>query len=131
MNSDDQKSAVELGHEPIAMSANNIVKAGVVLFAVLFGSLLLMVGLTYILAAIDGGMPTVDAPAESTLQPPGAPVLDADQRASLRELREREREVLTEYAWVDPATGVARIPIKRAMEIMADKPGGAPAASGR
>jgi hypothetical protein len=50
--------------------------------------------------------------------PPGMPELDSNQRGSLRALRRRESQILTEYAWIDADSGIARIPIKRAMEIL-------------
>jgi hypothetical protein len=37
------------------------------------------------------------------------------------ELRARDQEALGTYGWVDPAHGVARIPVDRAIEILAEK----------
>ncbi|HTM51405.1 MAG TPA: hypothetical protein VL285_22070 [Bryobacteraceae bacterium] len=50
-------------------------------------------------------------PPEPRLQK--APVLD------LREFRAGEDAVLHTYGWVDPEKGVVRIPVERAMEIVA------------
>ena len=52
---------------------------------------------------------------------PGVPTLDSNQRAACERCDRKERQVLTEYAWVDAEAGVARIPIKRAMEIMSQR----------
>jgi len=41
------------------------------------------------------------------------------QREQLKEIRRQEDEVLTSYGWVDRENGIARIPIQRAIEIMA------------
>jgi len=43
------------------------------------------------------------------------------QSASIRELRARETEELTGYKLLDETRGVYRIPIERAMELMADE----------
>lgn len=40
-----------------------------------------------------------------------------ERRALLEEQREREKEMLTEYGWVDRENGVVRLPIERAMEL--------------
>jgi hypothetical protein len=46
-----------------------------------------------------------------------------DQRGSLRNLRATENKLLTEYAWIDENTGMARVPIERAMQIMSERLG--------
>jgi hypothetical protein len=43
------------------------------------------------------------------------------ESAPLRDLRAREMEVLTTYKLLDPAKGIYRIPLSRAMELMADE----------
>ncbi len=43
------------------------------------------------------------------------------ESAALRELRAREEEELNSYAVLDTKKGVYRIPIKRAMELMAEE----------
>jgi hypothetical protein len=118
MRDDEQSDVVELGHEPIALSARAVAKGFSVLYGVLFVSLLLMAGLMLLLSKFEGGDATVNAPASSAALPAGVPELNSDQSGSLRALRARERKVLTEYAWVDAEAGIARIPIKRAMEIL-------------
>ncbi|HKY31600.1 MAG TPA: hypothetical protein VJV23_03605 [Candidatus Polarisedimenticolia bacterium] len=50
---------------------------------------------------------------------PPSPRLQLYPPADLEELRLREEAVLTSYGWVDRPAGVARMPIERAMEIVA------------
>ena len=121
MRSDEQNAAEQLGHEPIALSARAVAKGFVVLFGVVFASLLLVAGLMLLFTKLDGGEATVDAPDSPVATRPGVPSLDSNQKGSLRALRAREGKVLTEYAWVDSNAGIARIPIKRAMEILSDR----------
>jgi hypothetical protein len=118
MHDDDQREAIELGHEPIALSARAVAKGFSVLYGVVVVSLLLMGGLMFLFSRLAGGDATVEAPAQRHALPIGAPALDSDQSGTLRALRARERKILTEYAWVDADAGIARIPIRRAMEIM-------------
>ncbi|MDB5351493.1 MAG: hypothetical protein JWN86_2740 [Planctomycetota bacterium] len=42
-------------------------------------------------------------------------------RADLARLRDRERSILNSYGWVDREAGVARIPIDRAMTLLAQR----------
>lgn len=50
---------------------------------------------------------------------PAAPGEDrvALRRKNLRELRAIEAEVISHYGWVDPAKGIVRLPVSRAIEL--------------
>ena len=52
--------------------------------------------------------------------PPG-PRLQSTPPRDMDELRAQDHEALSTYGWIDPAAGVARIPIDRAMSIVAEK----------
>lgn len=58
---------------------------------------------------------------------PPSPRLESAPGQVLGELRERERVQLQSYGWVDPEAGLARIPVERAMEIIARRGGELPA----
>jgi hypothetical protein len=118
MHDDQQQDAIERGHEPITLSGRAVAKGFSILYGVLIVTLLLMAGFMFLFSKIDGGEATVDAPAQTSTTPSGVPTLDSDQSGSLRALRTRERQLLTEYRWVDAEAGLARIPIKRAMELL-------------
>ena len=126
MNSDDHDNSEQLGHEPTGLNTGPITKAFVVLFAALFAAMLLMTGLAKILTRVNEGEAMVNAPAQASKPADGAPTLDSDQRGSLRSLRAREARILTEHRWIDAETGVARIPIRRAMEILSQRAATAP-----
>jgi hypothetical protein len=61
-----------------------------------------------------------ELPPEPRLQP--APIED------LRELRANEDSILNTYGWVDRNAGVVRVPVERAMELLAER--GLPARGG-
>jgi hypothetical protein len=126
MNSDDFDNAEQLGHEPSRVNTSSITKAFVALFAVLFVALLLMVGLARILSGVNRGEAVVNAGKQASEPAYGSPALDSDQRGSLRTLRAREARILTEHRWIDAENGVARIPIRRAMEILSQRAASAP-----
>jgi hypothetical protein len=63
-------------------------------------------------------------PMESPLavdQIPPAPRLEANPGAALSEFRAREDDTLTTYGWVDRRRGVVRLPIDRAIELLAER----------
>jgi hypothetical protein len=52
---------------------------------------------------------------------PPAPRLETSPAKDLADLREREAAVLSAYAWVDKAKGIAEVPVDRAIEIAAER----------
>lgn len=97
-------------------------------------------GLALLVAAAMWGMWVMDSgfersrAAESTAHPllegsegpggseaSGAPALQADPALELAEVRRKEQSLLDSYGWVDPENGVVRIPIERAMALLAER----------
>ena len=58
-------------------------------------------------------------PPESMLPP--APRLESVPGELRREIRERSRKALESYGWVNQKEGIVRIPIERAMDIVAQR----------
>ena len=115
--------AVAAGHETGDAPLAPIV-AGVVALVVMLG--LSVLASTWIAAAWIGrplpleqptGLATPAAPP-----PPPEPRLEEQPGAQLREVRAAEEAVLTSTAWVDRQNGIARIPIDRAIDILAANP---------
>lgn len=50
-----------------------------------------------------------------------SPQLEVDERTQLDQIREKEEETLATYGWVDQKAGVVRIPIERAMDLIAQR----------
>jgi len=50
-----------------------------------------------------------------------APQLETDERTQLNEVRLREEDILSTYDYVDKGAGTVRIPIDRAMDLLAQK----------
>jgi hypothetical protein len=57
--------------------------------------------------------------AQAPTEPP-EPRLQANPQADMRTMREKEETVLNHYGWVDPNRGVVRIPIDRALDLVAE-----------
>ncbi len=51
---------------------------------------------------------------------PPEPRLQAEPRLDMEKLRARDEAALQSYGWVDRAAGIGRIPIERAIEILAE-----------
>lgn len=65
---------------------------------------------------LAGGIPIYGRP-----RPYPAPALQASPPDDLRALTERQRRLLTDYEWVDRRRGLARIPVERAMALLAER----------
>lgn len=50
-----------------------------------------------------------------------SPQLEIDERTQLDQVRLKEEEMLATYGWVDQKAGVVRIPIERAMDLIAQR----------
>jgi hypothetical protein len=50
-----------------------------------------------------------------------SPQLEIDERTQLDKVRLKEEETLATYGWVDQKAGVVRIPIERAMDLIAQR----------
>lgn len=59
------------------------------------------------------------SPAEITKFP--QPRLERNERLEINDFRLKEEQALNSYGWVDEKTGVVRIPIERAMELVAQR----------
>jgi len=116
----NQSGASHPGHEITDAKARPIAIFLVVLAALVFMSMLLMAWLLdFFQLPVD---PNEKIPSGFTdkQQLPPEPRLQAYPAVDLERLRNREESELTSYEWVDETTGVMRIPIDRAMEIIAE-----------
>jgi hypothetical protein len=84
------------------------------------------------------GPPAPTAPIAWPRQLPAGPRLQIDPHQDLQQLLSAEATILQRYDWVDHEAGIARIPIARAMELLAERglparqgDGPAPAGEGR
>lgn len=72
-----------------------------------------------------------EAPPSPLAKPaaPPEPRLQVFAPKDMQEFRAAEEATLKSYGWVDRATGVVRIPVERAMQLLAER--GLPAAGGK
>jgi hypothetical protein len=67
------------------------------------------------------GDPQVSPLAASRPELPPEPRLEVSPRLEIEALRASEDEVLRAYGWINEKAGVARIPIERAMDLIAER----------
>ena len=63
----------------------------------------------------------IPAGLTDSAQIPPEPRLQANPAFDLERLRAREENLLNRYEWADRITGIMRIPVERAMEIIAER----------
>jgi hypothetical protein len=105
------------GHEIDDVNAGGILKTAGVL-----GAFLVVVYLVLRIAmgdfsSIDSRIRSADSNRDQAA--PASPRLQVDPATELAGLREEERKGMNSYQWVDRKAGIARIPVDRAMEIVA------------
>jgi hypothetical protein len=106
----------ELNLRPILGFAGGVL--GVTIFA-----LLLMWAMSNLFKNMEEAKDHAPPPvAEARLDPiPPGPRLQPVPPRDMAELRARDRAALTTYGWVDESAGIARIPVDRAIDILADE----------
>lgn len=114
MKTDETSSGYERSDArvgPLALSA-------VALFALVA---LAMFGMAKLFRALDRSEPAPRHPMAAERQVPPAPRLQTDPAGERLELEERDRARLETYGWVDREQGVVRIPLERAMDLVAEE----------
>jgi hypothetical protein len=126
-----------LNHETTDVSLTGITRIAILSFVVIFAIL----GLVYVFWGAFARYSADTRPMEPMAgrkagedRLPTGPLVITDEPGALRQLRAKEREHLHHYGWVDKNQGIVRIPIERAIELIASQPqrfspdGSAPAA---
>lgn len=113
--------SVKRGFEISDVDAKNVTKAGIVLSAGL-----MIAGIVFswtLYTVFRSYAPTPEAPPYTLIQPdtssfPPMPRLQADPHTTLVPFVRAQDSILATYGWVSKDSGIARIPIERAMELV-------------
>jgi hypothetical protein len=120
MVTEDNGDAKVVGHEPSGANVRAVWETGAGLAAVVVVSFLVVYGLMRFYGAMDNVVPG-DPVSAQVPAVPGTPKLNPDQPVILRDLRERENQLLETYGWTDRSAGMVHIPIEKAMQIVAEE----------
>lgn len=114
-----QRDNPEVSHETADVDVRGILRFGgaLAIVAVVIHIALYWLLLYYNQREARRETPTTSAQREE--EPPPEPRLRVAPRADLLEMRRAEDQVLNSYGWVDGEKNIVRVPIERAMEIIA------------
>ncbi len=113
--------SIPAGHEVEDLSPKSIALFAVVLSVVILLVLLVSYGLLRRFGTVEMRSQTPPSPLARTRQAAPGPLLQVNPAKDIAEMRAAEDARLESYGWVDPKAGVIRIPIDRAIEILARK----------
>ena len=122
---------ISLGHEERDVHARPVALAALGLAVVFVGAFLAMHLLFNFFAALHARQTAAPSPLAGAygLKEAPEPRLQTSPLQDLAALRARDAAVLDSYAWVDREAGIVRIPIERAIAVLAERglPARAPA----
>jgi hypothetical protein len=110
-------------YEKSDIQVARVVRAGVGLIAAVVVFFALTWMLQGVILRLVGAAQSPRHPLASTLartEPP-APRLQPDPRADLLAQRALEDALLETYGWVDKSRGIVRVPIERAIDVLAER----------
>jgi hypothetical protein len=109
------------GFERSDVDTSGVVKFAIALCLVCAVAFVLLVGLfKYFLSETGGPRPAYQLNVDARSLPP-EPRLEETPVLDLKAMRGAEQQVLNGYGWVDQKQGVVRIPIDRAMDLLAQR----------
>lgn len=109
------------GHEVRDVNFGNVMLIGAALLALVFVVMLVTVGILELMSStpVASKLPASRFAEEMRDWKPPEPRLESSPASTLAEVRTREDSLLNAYHWMNKDSGIARIPIERAMEIIA------------
>ena len=117
---DHQRSSEEAGHELTDATPRPLVNIGIAMALLVFGT---FVGIVVLFKVLDYYQPLLDPdphPLSQTRAISSEPRIQVDPPKQKKTLIEIENHVLTTYDWIDKDQGIVRIPIARAIEMLAE-----------
>jgi hypothetical protein len=119
----DPHGSGNVGPETRDVAFRPIIAAGIGLLVLLVGSVVLMRLVFGYFATREARLsPPANPLAKSfARQVPPEPRLQPDPLKDLLDMHAEEDAVLNSYGWVDRKSGIVRIPINRAMELLAQR----------
>ena len=109
------------GYEKSDLSVKAIGVFGAILTLVLVLAIVSMAWMFGLFAAREERQDAPPSPLATAGSGPPQPLLQVDAPRDLKELRAAEDARLASYGWVDKQAGLARIPIDRAMALLAER----------
>jgi len=127
-HSDDEPRNAHVHHETGDVNALALTKFGLSMAALIVVFLFGLWGMFEYLKNREAelGLPLSPAAIVNAQKQPPEPRLQRYPVRDMRDMRAAEDKLLHQYAWLDPDRGIVRIPVERAMDLIAQR--GLPAA---
>jgi hypothetical protein len=117
-----RSASLDAGHETSDVAAGPLLKAGIGIAALVVFSFVAVVVFYKVLEYYQPLQKDVPHPLHRVRAKPfPEPSLEVDGPRLRRVLQAEENKVLTEYAWVDKEQGTVRLPVARAMALLAER----------
>ena len=109
-------------HERRDVNVLAVSKVGIGLALLCIAAFAIVVGVFRYLEQVTSGVPTgkQNVPIDARQRPP-APQLEETPALDLERERAAENELLHTYGWIDKSAGVVRLPIDRAIDLVAQR----------
>jgi hypothetical protein len=114
------KSA-DVGHELTDLSPKSVALFAIVLALTMVAAVVVTAALFYRFYKVEIANQTAPSPLSYTREPTPGPKLAVNPGQDLQTMRAAENSVLNSYDWIDKDKGTVRIPVDRAIEILAQK----------
>ena len=111
----------ESGHEVSDINSKRVARVGIALATVIALALLVTYGLFHYFYSGETRTRPLPSPLSYSREPTPEPRLSVEPGEELKTLRSEEDAMLKSYGWIDRDKGVVRIPIDRAIEILAER----------
>ncbi len=110
----------KLAHQPDVVNVGRITLLGAVLAVVV---VVAMYGMVVLFGELQAPLPSPCPIGQSLpmMACSEGPQLNPDQPRQLSRLRKAHQRILSSYDWIDEQEGIARIPIGRAIQILAEE----------
>ena len=95
-----------------------LIAAGLLLAVIVTISTLLMSGMFNFFATRNAAQHPASSPMADSRKPPPGPLLQPDPSNELADARAYEEALIGRYTWVERDSGIVRIPVKKAMELL-------------
>ena len=109
------------GHEVSDINPKRVALVGFALATVIALSLLVTYGLFRYFYRGETRTRPLPSPLSYTREPTPEPRLSIEPGKDLKTLRSEEDTLLKSYGWIDREKGIVRIPIDRAIELLAER----------
>ncbi len=98
-----------------------LIAAGILLAVIVTISTLLMSGMFNFFASRNAAQHPAASPMADSRKPPSGPLLQPDPSKELADARAHEEALIGRYTWVERDSGIVRIPVEKAMELLAKR----------